>query len=56
MKKTLTNNQKGSFLFLSGSLLFTLESLKNKPISKLSFIGCMFFNVGCIYYIKDSYK
>mgnify|MGYP001447946215 CR=1 FL=1 len=54
MKKKITDNLKGSFL--SGSLLFTLESLKNKPISKLGFIGCMFFNVGCIYYIKDSYK
>ena len=52
----LDNYKKGCFTFLIGSLAFTQDALKQKPISKPYLIGCMFFNIGCFYFIKDSYK
>lgn len=53
---TLTDYQKGNYSFLFGSLLFTLDTIKKKPISKPCLAGCMFFNLGCVYFLKDSYK
>ena len=54
--KILSDYQKGNYSFLFGSLLFTFDALKQKPIPKSCLLGCVFFNLGCVYFLKDSYK
>lgn len=51
----LDNYQKGSITFLAGCLSFTYDSIKKTPISRPYILGCGLFNIGCIYFIKDSF-
>jgi len=51
----MDNYKIGSWLFMSGCLMFTLDTIKKKPISKPLFLGCNLFNLGCIFFLKDAY-
>ena len=46
----------GSWFFMSGCLMFTLDTIKRKPISKPLLLGCNLFNIGCIFFLKDAYN
>ena len=46
----------GSISFTMGCILFTLDAIKQKPISKTLVAGCLLFDIGCIFFMKDSLK
>lgn len=44
----------GSSTFMLGCICFTVDAIKQRPISKPLVTGCLLFDVGCIFFIKDS--
>jgi len=44
----------GSLLFLIGCLILTVDAWRKDPRDYVSFVGMLFFDIGCVYYIKDS--
>lgn len=44
----------GSLLFLIGCLILTVDAWRRDPRDYVSFVGMLFFDIGCVYYIKDS--
>lgn len=44
----------GSSLFTLGCLSYTIDALKQEKINKLVLIGCVCFDLGCLFFIKDS--
>jgi hypothetical protein len=45
----------GSYLFLSGSLMMTFDCIKTNPIKKKYLIGCLLFDLGCVFFIIDAH-
>ena len=45
----------GSYLFLTGSLMLTLDCIKTNPIKKKNLIGCLLFDLGCVFFIIDAH-
>ena len=50
----MNNYNLGCYSFLAGSLLFTIDHLKHRPINKTTLSACLLFDLGCYYFIKDS--
>ena len=45
----------GSYLFLSGSLMMTLDCIKTIPLKKKYLIGCLLFDLGCVFFVLDAH-
>ena len=46
----------GSTTFMLGCISFTIDAIKQKPINKAILAGCLLFDLGCVFFIKDSLK
>lgn len=46
----------GSSTFMMGCIFFTVDAIKQRPISKPLLAGCILFDLGCLFFIKDSLK
>ena len=44
----------GSAAFSLGCIAFTVDAVKTKPLNKTILAGCLLFDLGCIFFIKDS--
>ena len=45
----------GSYLFLCGSLMLSIECIKTTPLKKRNLIGCLLFDIGCLFFILDAH-
>jgi hypothetical protein len=52
--KDLNSYKLGTHSFLLGSIMFTLDAIKHK--NRLTFAGCMLFNIGCVFFEIDAYR
>ncbi len=43
------------YLFTTGCISFTLDSIQDKPTRKKYLYGCILFDPGCIFFIIDSH-
>ena len=44
----------GSSLFTLGCLSYTIDAIKQEKINKFVLVGCICFDLGCLFFIKDS--
>ena len=44
----------GSSLFALGCLSYTIDAIKQEKINKFVLVGCICFDLGCLFFIKDS--
>lgn len=46
----------GVYAFTLGCLSFTVDSLRSKPIRRFYLVGCVLFDVGCVFFLMDVHR
>jgi len=46
----------GAYAFVLGSLAFTVDALRARPIRRSYLIGCLLFDVGCALFVVDAHR